>query len=232
MSQADAYGARTLELIDEVRDGGVAQFALLMRHSAREFNPDVHDLVNPLTDEGRELCRQLGAALPRDLVVRGYASPPERCVETAEIVIGTHEANGSSTIPVRPVESLGVFYALDQVKFWKGMQIAGGMGPYMHEWVNGQVPLDAMIPAHLASRLLVRSILHRLRTAKSANHLDLCVSHDLSLLLVRHSLLEQPEEVGEVRFLDALALYERDGEVWLQSHHGAPRQITAALDEV
>ena len=60
---------------------------LLMRHSAREFNRDINDLLNPLTDHGRQLAVAMGGALTADIQLRGYASPPERCVETAELLL-------------------------------------------------------------------------------------------------------------------------------------------------
>ena len=78
------YGDATRELVRSVFEEGASHAALLMRHSAREFAPGRHDLENPLTDEGRELARQLGVGLPKNVLLRGYASPAERCLETAE----------------------------------------------------------------------------------------------------------------------------------------------------
>ena len=52
------YGDSTLALVAEVLAEGVEHAVLLMRHSAREFEPGRHDLENPLTDEGRDLAHQ------------------------------------------------------------------------------------------------------------------------------------------------------------------------------
>jgi broad specificity phosphatase PhoE len=224
------YGEATLALVQGVLDRGVERAALLMRHSAREFNREIHDLLNPLTDEGREYCLQLGAALPEGLHLRGYASPPERCVETAQLVVDAHAADGGSFTRTRVVESLGVFYALDQIKMWKGLHDAGGLEPYTREWTHGRVPVDAMIPAPQAASLVASATLHRLRTATARHHLDVCVTHDMTVLLVRDRLLEQPVEDHEVRFLDGLVLFEQDGGVWLQSQHGPAREISSLLD--
>ena len=66
-----------------------------MRHSAREYAPGKHDLLNPLTDEGRVLAKNMGEKLPKHLKLRGYASPPgEMHIETSELVSNGHESMG------------------------------------------------------------------------------------------------------------------------------------------
>ena len=71
-------GETTVELVEQLTNEGVEHIVLLMRHSAREYAPGKHDLLNPLTDEGRDLARDMGKRLPTGLVVRGYTSPAER----------------------------------------------------------------------------------------------------------------------------------------------------------
>lgn len=223
------YGRGSVDLVARLVDAGVGRIALLVRHSVREFNRNVHDLVNPLTDEGRHHCRRFGAALPKSLVVRGYASPPERCMETARIVIDTHGQQGGRGGGVRPVESLGVFYALDQIKMWKALQASNGLSGFVTRWAAGDVPADAMIPANDAARLIARSSLARLRSGADVNHLDLCVTHDMTVLMLRDRLLGEVAADHSVDFLEALALYERDGRVWMQSARGEAVDITAPV---
>ena len=109
------YGDATVSLIESVFANGVHHAVALMRHSAREFDPAVHDLTNPLTEEGRECCLRFGKALPKDLTLRGYASPAVRCLETAELILASHREAGGEVTRHRPVEALGVFYVLDQM---------------------------------------------------------------------------------------------------------------------
>ncbi len=222
-------GAKTVELIRQLYDEGISRLALITRHSAREFNRDVHDLVNPLTDEGRLLCRRMGESLPAGLHVRGYASPPERCVETARLVIDAHAARGGRRGTVRVVESLGVFYALDQIKMWKALQLAGGLSAFVEQWAAGRVAEDAMIPAVDAARLILRSTLVRLRGGQESNSVDLCVTHDLTILMLRDQLLGEPAASNSVAFLEGLALYERADKVWLVSAVGKPVDVSSVL---
>ena len=119
------YGDATLAQVEAMANEGCTHMVLLMRHSAREFNPDVHDLENPLTDEGRELSQRLGRQLPKAYTLRGYASPAGRCVETAQLCLDGHAAEGGSSTRVRPVEGLGVFYVLDQMKMYRVMRDMG-----------------------------------------------------------------------------------------------------------
>lgn len=219
----ERYGEATTELVERLLGGGVTHGVVLMRHSAREFAPDRHDLENPLTAEGRSLALELGARLPKHLALRAYASPPERCMETAALVLEGHRREGGVGTRHRPLEALGVFYALDQMKMWKGMNAAGGLVPYLGAWVRGEVAADAMMPADLAARLILRVLAEKLRQPVAEQQLDLCVSHDMTLYLLREVLLGEPASGPAVGFLDALVLYEDDGSLWMTSHHGQPK---------
>ena len=225
------YGGVALALVEEVFSGPspVSRAALLVRHSAREYNRDVHDMENPLTDPGRDFCRRLGRALPKTLCLRGYHSPAGRCAETAELILDTHTAHGGKATRARAVEALGVFYALDQRKMWKALQAGDGLKDFVHAWGQGTVAADAMIPAAQTAQLLLRSTLHRLRAATDAPQLDLCVSHDLTLYLLKDQLLGQNPREVETEYLDALVLYEADERVWLKSRHGPAQDVSAQL---
>ena len=216
-------------LIEEVFAAGVDHAAVLLRHSAREYNRDIHDLLNPLTDEGRELCERFGAGLDRSLTLRAYASPAQRCVETAELILSAHRAGGGAATRCRAVEGLGVFYVLDQMKMWQAMQQAGGMAGFLRAWFEGAAPEDAMVPAELAARLVLRVITGKLEKPVAKPQLDILISHDITLHLVRNRLLGESVEGPEVEYLDALVAYRRDGAWWLRSRHGPAQRVCPEL---
>ncbi len=219
------YGDATLDLVDRVRGEGVHHAVLLMRHSAREFDPELHDLENPLTADGRARALEVGARLPREVTCRGYASPPHRCMETAELILEGHRRQGGPTTRHRPLEALGVFYALDQMKMWRAMHEAGGLVPFVTAWIRGDAPAGALIPAEVAAQLLLEVLVEKLERPLAEDQLDLCVSHDMTLYLLREVLLDEPAAGPAVAFLDALVLYRDGGGVWMQSHHGEPRRV-------
>ena len=223
------YGDATLAQVEANANEGCTHMVLLMRHSAREFNPDVHDLENPLTDEGRELSQRLGRQLPKAYTLRGYASPAGRCVETAQLCLDGHAAEGGSSTRVRPVEGLGVFYVLDQMKMYRVMRDMGSLQQFVSAWSDRAIPQDALIPAQEAARILMRMVSEKLSQSVGEKQIDVCVSHDLSLYLVRDRLLSESPDQGPVEFLDALLAFRRDDRVWLQSARTNPVDITAEL---
>ena len=224
------YGDATLAQVEAMANEGCTHMVLLMRHSAREFNPDVHDLENPLTDEGRELSQRLGRQLPKAYTLRGYASPAGRCVETAQLCLDGHAAQGGPITRVRPAEGLGVFYVLDQMKMYRVMRDMGSLQQFVSAWSDRAIPQDALIPAQEAARILMMVVSEKLSQSVAEKQIDVCVSHDLSLYLVRDRLLSESPDQGPVEFLDALLAFRRDDRVWLQSARTNPVDITAELE--
>jgi len=213
-------GESTASLVNDVAATGAEHIVLLMRHSAREYEPGRHDLLNPLTDEGRDLARALGEQLPKSHLIRGYTSPAERCVETAALIMAAHKAGGGETSRNRIVEGLGVFYVLDQMKMFMGMQAAGGLVPFQRRWFAGEIAADILMPAKTAAGLLGRLIETKLAETPDAPQLDILVSHDFTLYLIKHLLLGQDaDRYPDVIYLDGIAFFQRDGKTWIQSHH-------------
>jgi broad specificity phosphatase PhoE len=230
------YGERTTALVADLQGRGVERCTLLMRHSAREYAAGRHDLANPLTARGRALAREFGLRLPPELILRAYASPVARCEDTAELIHAGHlEIGGRGSGGCRPVEALGVFYVLDQMRMYKAMSVAReGLATFVHSWMAGEVPEDIMMPAPLAARTLLAALVSRLRSrpaaaAADAPLLDLCVSHDLTLYLMREQLLGLSREHADVLYLDGLAVWEADGELFAATHDREPVVISELL---
>ena len=225
------YGDATIALLKSVFDDGVDHAAALIRHSAREFEPGRHDLMNPLTDEGRVLAREFGAALPKRLLVRGYASPADRCVETVQLILDGHSKTGGRITRHRPVEALGVFYVLDQMKMYRAMtSIDGQVGSFLQRWFDGGIADDVMMPANLAAKIVGRVVAGKLEAPLERPQLDICVSHDMSLYLVRDRLLGLGvTDSGSVDFLDGVVFYERDRALWMRGLHGPPKRIDLTI---
>lgn len=223
-------GESTLNLVEQLVDEGAEHIVLLMRHSAREFAPGVHDLVNPLTDEGRELARILGERLPKQLMVRGYTSPAERCVETAHIIMQGHQDAGGEIARNRVIEALGVFYVLDQMKMFMAMKEAGGLVALLDRWFAGEVANDILMPPDLAAALIGKLAEEKIETAPEKVRLDLMVSHDFTLYTIKAQLLsQQTSDYPHVHFLDGVAFFKRDGQTFLQSHHEPAIALDTAI---
>ncbi|HSG87965.1 MAG TPA: histidine phosphatase family protein [Pseudomonadales bacterium] len=225
------YGERTTTLVRRLLERGVTRMSLLLRHSAREYAPGRHDLENPLTDAGRELARAFGQRLAPELSLRAYASPVARCEDTAELIHAAHlQVGGRGGGGYRPVEALGVFYVLDQMKMFKAMSVAReGLTSFVDAWTAGDVPADIMMPAPVAARTLLAMLVARLRSRDASPALDLNVSHDLTLYLMRAQLLGLGPDAGDVLYLDGMLLWEADGEVFVATHDGEAHAVTTLL---
>jgi hypothetical protein len=231
LAEGPERAEESLAVINELRRIGVDNAVVLMRHSAREFKPEVHDLENPLTERGRELAIKLGEGLDPDLMIRSYASPPARCIETASLISQQHIARGGKGQATRVVEGLGVFYILDQIRMWKGMSIGdGGMTSYLQRWFDDELGGDEMIPADQAANIIFNVMVGKLLQQKDKPALDICVSHDTSLIVVREKLLQFPlADFGAIEFLDCIVLYRESQKYWLRSRWGDPVQVTAGF---
>lgn len=236
MTGTQATGTDGLHVARELRDlheAGVCRILALVRHAEREFATDVHDLENPLTDAGRAAAAGFGEALPPETHVRAYASPAERCLETAALALEAHRKRGGPASRHRPVEGLGVFYILDQRKMWRAMQDhqAGNAG-FLEDWFRDRLEPDIMLPARTAAAAVMRLCATRLvRPSVDGPSLDLCVTHDMTLYLVRDRVLGLDRATaGEIPFLDGVILFEQDGEILVKSHQSSPRPLAGFLE--
>ncbi|MFT5894908.1 MAG: hypothetical protein ACJAVI_004444 [Candidatus Azotimanducaceae bacterium] len=228
---SEHFGDATADLVNNVLTDGADRAVLLMRHSARTFDRSINDLLNPLTDHGRNLCAKLGQKLPKQLTIKGYASPPERCVETAEKTIAAHSENGGVGGRTRPVEALGVFYCLDQQKMWKVLSACDGLADFVDRWFDQKMPVDVLMPPELAVLMVMRVLLAKLERL-NANQMDLCVTHDMTVFTMRHGMGLEPAHGPDVEFLDGLVLFEKSGRRLLRSHHGGEVDVTEALNSL
>ncbi len=223
-------GETTVGLVEQLTNEGVDHIVLLMRHSAREYAPGKHDLLNPLTDEGRDLARDMGERLPKGLVVRGYTSAAERCVETAGLIMSGHAAAGGHILRNRVVEGLGIFYVLDQMKMFKSMRDAGGIVSFLQRWFDGGIARDILMPANLTARLVGGVAKEKLSQTGDDPQLDLLVSHDFTLYTVKDQLLKQgTHRYPDVHYLDGIAFFNRDGKTFIQSHHEPAIELDVSL---
>jgi hypothetical protein len=229
----DNFGDATARMTQEIFSDGVDRAVLLMRHSAREYRRDIHDLENPLTAQGRDLASRFGARLP-DVDLRGYSSPVKRCTDTAVLAIeGSAAASRGGVVgEVRDIEAFGVFYALDQIRMWKGLREAGGLANYVGSWFAGEISQAALMRPQRAVSMVLEVMLDKLKApavSEGARQLDLCVTHDMTIFTMRHGSGLEPVDAEDVKFMDGLLMFEKGNRVYFASQHGGVVEIDEAL---
>ena len=209
---------KTIALIKPLAEKAVQPVGLIMRHSVRTFLEGVHDLENNLTEEGRDCSLAFGQKLPKSYSLRGYASPPRRCVETCELILEGHREAGGAVSRTRPIEALSVFYVLDQMKMFKILRAEGDLRSFTARWMRGELAPDVVMDAPQAARIIMAAMAAKLKDRPDETRLDLFVSHDMTLHLLKACLLDEPPEDGKpVQFLEGIAFHFDDDALVMQS---------------
>jgi hypothetical protein len=230
----DTFGDATARMTRAVFSEGVDRAVLLMRHSAREYRRDIHDLENPLTEEGRALAARFGTQLP-DVNLRGYSSPVKRCTGYRHLGhwrIQCRRAGWCGQSVCVTWRRLAFSMRLDQIRMWKGLRDAGGLANYVGGWFAGDVSQAAMMNPHRAVAMVLEVMLDKLRapaTEAGQRQLDLCVTHDMTIFTMRHGAGLETVDAEDVKFMDGLILFEKDAKVYFASQHGGVVEVDDAL---
>jgi phosphohistidine phosphatase SixA len=195
--------------------------AIMVRHAARHPVLNLnHSLVVGLTDQGKIDAKAFGSRLRNYRSVRLFHSPAVRCRETAEGISMGMQGNGTNVMGIEETWSLCAPYLKDE----RILRIADDLGEgFMRVWFNGELDERSISHTPEAADIVLRPVLERLSDPDGRGRLDVHVSHDWELVLLREELLGlRYEGVGWVEYLDGIVLYpEGDGfNVSYREKHG------------
>ena len=128
------------------------------------------------------------------------------------------------------MEALGVFYALDHMRMWKGMSRSTGLEDYLTRWFAGEIADDVMMPPALAVAMVLRVLRGKLdapATGRSTPARSLCQPRYDRLYRSSGSGLELIA-AAPVEFLDELLMYREQGQL-LRSQHGGVVEVNENL---
>ncbi len=180
--------------------------AAVLRHAAR------HPIVDPraplaaeLTEAGHRDAEAFGASIQDFDRVRLFHSPVKRCQQTAESIASGAARAGLSVELVGGRPELGVAYILDQVETGRLSGLHGEH--FVRLWFTGQVTDNLILPpAGIAKRKLAFLREKLSEPATGGRRLDLHISHDWNVIILRELLLGvRHEEAGWAPFLDGVA---------------------------
>jgi hypothetical protein len=194
------YGTELLEAIRKAK----RPTAVFMRHAPR---PPVVDLAQSpsveLTALGREAAEAFGAELAGLCAVRIFHSPILRCAQTAaHIALGTRAAGvATEVLGARP--ELGASYLVDAGEV---IRLGNALGrAFVRQWFAGEIGEAVIRPAAAVLAEYLGYLARELGDGTASDRVDLHVTHDWNVLLLREGTLGlRHEEAGWIDYLDGL----------------------------
>jgi broad specificity phosphatase PhoE len=197
--------------------------AAVMRHAAR------HPIANPaepalaeITADGAKAATAFGARLSGFDRVRLFHSPVKRCGQTAECIAQGAVRAGLAVDLVGAREEIGIDYILDLTEAGRLTGLHGDR--FVRLWVDGRIPTTVIRPTRELVTRQTDFVVERLREPTAGGRrLDLHVSHDWNIIVLRELLLQvRFEEAGWLTFLDGVAFtIDADGLKAIYRRHAA-----------
>lgn len=198
--------------IPRVPDGHKGPAALIVRHAERYPITDIFRAREVgLTEKGKVDAKDYGSLLRGFDTVRLFHSPAVRCRQTSEGIIEGVRGNGTTVQCLTEIPGLCTPYIRDGQAVLKEAERLGS--GFLRAWFDGKYHEGAIMPADEAADLVLSPILQRLAEPGGAGRLDVHVSHDWEILLLREELLgTKYERDGWIGFLEGILFVpEGDG---------------------
>ncbi len=215
--------AKNDQLIDQLRQESdrADRIGILLRHSRREA-PSGGQRYGQLhlTAEGRQTAIEFGRALPAKRRLRLFCSSYMYCKETAIHIFkgilfhhGSPEFKGS-------LHCLGPEFMVDSLQLKKNVKRFGAPS-VARRWLDTQLSSEVMKDPVDSLRRMMNPLLSLLEEG-DGNRIDVFVTHDWNILLVKDLLLGLAHEnVGWPDYLDSIVLASHSGKVvlsWKDTH--------------
>ncbi len=223
--EENEFGKNTLKLISDLKERGINRFSVIMRHSARHY-----DLENPrtepfqgLTEEGKEYSYDLGKRIPQDLTIRLFSSTFGRCIETAYLIDKGFTSVGGSAINNNINIKLAPSYVKEPQLLLKIMQ--EGIPDFIRYWFEGNISTDIIDRRDNAAKEIVAFLTTELKELPE-NHINLTISHDWNMYLIKESFLGlKHEDTGNVEYLEGAVIYEENDQMYIAHHQCEPEVL-------
>lgn len=216
----------TLELVRNLLGSGVDRISVILRHSDRQYtnNPRLEPYMG-LNDSGKEYAFNFGKSFPLDLTPVLFSSHFGRCIETAYLIDkGFTSLSGRQLSNNTLDTALTPFYVKDIAAITK-MMVQIGSAQFIRDWfdktMDESVILDPETTADRITQFMV-SKLKGLHLGQAA----LCVTHDWNIFTLKQFKLGlSHEDALDVGYLDAVAFYEKQGQLYAAARQFDPVRI-------
>jgi broad specificity phosphatase PhoE len=182
---------------------GTGPQALIVRHAERFHLPSISESLGiGLTEKGKQDAFEMGAAIEGFGRIRLFHSPALRCRETAEAIArGFAHRRGRVQGIVETWDLCAPYLKDDRV-----LREAEGLGHgFMRSWFSGQFDPEWIRPTSEAADMVLAPLLQRMAEGDGADRLDIHVSHDWEIALLREELLGvRYEDAGWIDYLGGI----------------------------
>ncbi len=201
-------GAETRQLVETMINNGMERGLVVLRHSARHYDMDnpLNEPFMGLTEDGKQLAYQWTRSLPPGLCLNFFSSFIGRCIETAYLMDKGYVAAGGRTVSNMLEPSLSPFYVRDALQLYE-TYLKGG--EFLPTWLNGAVPADIIDPPEQVAKTMSDFWAKRLSNNDVPGQVDICITHDWNLYVLRwHFLKVSLEKGGKVDYLDGMIVFK------------------------
>lgn len=199
---------------------GTGPHALMVRHAERFPLPSISESLRiGLTEKGKQDAFELGRAIDGFERIRLFHSPAVRCRETAEAIGRGFCDRGGTVQGIKETWDLCAPYLKDD-RVLKEAETQGH--EFMRAWFTGQFNPEWIRPTTEAADMVLAHLLQRMTEGDGADRLDVHVSHDWEIVLLREELLGvRYEDAGWVEYLGGLQFSRHeDGFLAKDGDHG------------
>jgi broad specificity phosphatase PhoE len=222
-------GSQTLALIHHLHQQGIRKMSAIVRHSERHYDRDnpFREPFMSLTENGKDASLKFGEQLPPEMHVRAFSSFIGRCIETAYLIDKGYTSKGGKTKTNIVELFLSPFYAKNPAEILKTFLEGGSLG-FVRRWLDGEFPSELIENPERSAKKIVG--LAKAKLIESLDdHIDIFVSHDWNLYLVKEIFLGlKHEDYGKVEYMEGVVLYPQGGDVYMTNHQAEPRKLELA----
>lgn len=191
-------------------NGGTALQALIVRHAERFRLPSIGESLGVgVTERGKHDAYEMGRAINGFEKIRLFHSPALRCRETAEAIAQGFSVQGGTVQGLIETWDLCAPYLKDD----QVLKAAENHGQgFLRSWFNGQFDPEWIKPTAEAADMILAPLLQRMVEGNDVSRLDIHVSHDWDILLLREELLGvRYEEAGWIGYLEGIHFSGQEG---------------------
>jgi len=225
----DAFGVQTLKVINDLCEGGIGNYVVLTRHSARHYGTPENDESMGLTEEGKQTSLEFGEALPSGSSIRLFSSPADRCIETSDIIEKGCLSQGGKTQANTVMDHLGAFFVKDISKVMPmayKLALAGNYPQFFRDWFDGGISADLIDDASRSAQRLLNKLVDLLNEPSEFSG-NICVTHDWHLALLKEIYLGQrAEEYGNIDYLEGVIVYQWNDAFYMINYQSEAKKLT------